>query len=273
MSAEMSLTEHLGEMRSRMIKIIIPITVLALFSLSFGFKSLNIPSQNLTIYYPVFAPFNNLAIQITDYMQHSLLPQGVRLIQTAPGQAFFAQIYVAFLIALIGGMPIIIRQIYGFIAPAFGTRTKKVGIMNVFLPTISLFICGVVFSYLFVIPFTLDFLYKYGQAVGAESFFAINDFISFVLQFFLGFGIAFELPMIMYAISLTGLVDSRFWRSNLRYAVLILVVFGALITPDGSGVTMWFISLPMIGLYMVGILATRRREKRMRTESNLISGI
>jgi sec-independent protein translocase protein TatC len=111
-------------------------------------------------------------------------------------------------------------------------------------------------------------LYKYGQAIGVETFFNVNDFISFVLQFFLGFGIAFELPMIMYAFTLTGMIDVNFWKKNFRYAIIILVVFGAIITPDGSGVTMWFIAGPMIGLYLLGIVFIQRREKnRMRMEN------
>jgi sec-independent protein translocase protein TatC len=193
-------------------------------------------------------------------MQSALLPPGVKLIQTAPGQAFFAQMYVSMLIGMIGSMPIIIREIYGFISPAFGEQTKRAG-TSVFLPTICLFVAGIAFSYITVIPFALNFLYKYGQAIGVETFLNINDFISFVLQFFLAFGIAFELPVIMYAISLTGLIDAKFWRHNFRYAIIILVIFSAIITPDGSGITMWFVVVPMIVLYLVGIMTIMRKEK------------
>jgi sec-independent protein translocase protein TatC len=200
-------------------------------------------------------------------MQKTLLPSEVKLIQTAPGQAFFAQVYVSLLIGIICSMPIIVKEIFGFISPAIGKQTKKIGIFNVFLPTISLFITGIVFSYILVIPFTLNFLYKYGQAIGVETFLNINDFISFVLQFFLGFGIAFELPIVIYAISLTGLVDPRFWRKNFRYAAFILVIFGAIITPDGSGVTMWFVAGPMITLYLIGMISIERRAKRTTTRT------
>jgi sec-independent protein translocase protein TatC len=79
------------------------------------------------------------------------------------------------------------------------------------------------------------------------------------MQFFLGFGIAFQLPIVMYGISLTDAVSPRFWRDNFRYAAIILVVFGAIITPDGSGVTMWFVAGPMIVLYLAGMLVVERR--------------
>jgi Twin arginine targeting (Tat) protein translocase TatC len=274
----MSIHEHIDELRSRILRIIVCVVILTIFSMSFGIKPFvlhysdnddNNNSNNniLQLYYPYPDPFNNVAIQLTSYMQKTLLPSEVKLIQTAPGQAFFAQVYVSLLIGIICSMPIIVKEIFGFISPAIGKQTKKIGIFNVFLPTISLFITGIVFSYILVIPFTLNFLYKYGQAIGVETFLNINDFISFVLQFFLGFGIAFELPIVIYAISLTGLVDPRFWRKNFRYAAFILVIFGAIITPDGSGVTMWFVAGPMITLYLIGMISIERRAKRTTTQT------
>ena len=83
----------------------------------------------------------------------------------------------------------------------------------------------------------------------------------------MSFGIAFQLPVLMYALSLGGLTDSRFWQKNFRYAIIIITIFGAVITPDGSGVTMWFVALPMIALYAVGIFAIKRKEK----DSNMIT--
>jgi sec-independent protein translocase protein TatC len=121
------------------------------------------------------------------------------------------------------------------------------------IPTLGLFIIGIIFSFLLVIPFTLDFLYKYGESIGVETFLNINDFITFVLQFLIGFGISFELPLLMYIISLSKIIDYDFWRKNFRYSIIIIVVFGAIITPDGSGVTMWLIAGPMILLYLTGI--------------------
>ena len=163
-------------------------------------------------------------------------------------------------------MPIIVREISGFISPAISTKTK-IGVLNVFLPAVGLFAAGILFSYFLVIPFVLDFLYQYGEAIGVLPLINVNDFISFVMQFFLGFGIAFQLPILMYAIALTGAMSPRFWRNNVRYAAIILVVFGAVITPDGSGVTMWFVAGPMIGLYLVGMLVVERRAAKAKTNT------
>ena len=272
MSAEMSIGEHFDELRSRIFIIILSIIIITIFSMSFGIKSFTLhygitnsftstQNNNLKLFYPYPDPLNNIAVQVTSYMRDTLLPSEVKLIQTAPGQAFFAQIYVALLIGIIGSMPITIKEIYGFISPAIGVnQIKKIGIISIFLPTVCLFLSGIIFSYILVIPFTLNFLYKYGQAIGVATFLNINDFISFVLQFFLGFGIAFELPVIMYAINMTGVVSAKFWRKNFRYALIIFVIFGAVITPDGSGITMWFVAGPMILLYLVGVMVINRRK-------------
>jgi sec-independent protein translocase protein TatC len=291
MSSDMSIHEHIGELRSRIFHIIISVLIITIFSMSVGIKPYVISFEGnvdsivdnnknhglkLLLFYPYPNPFDNIAIQLTSYMKEALLPPEVKLIQTAPGQAFFAQIYVSVLIGIIGSMPIIIKEIFGFISPAIVVddrkhqQKKKIGIINVFLPAISLFIAGIIFSYILVIPFTLDFLYKYGQAIGVETFLNINDFISFVLQFFLGFGIAFELPIVMYAIALTNIINTKFWRNSFRYAVIIFVIFGAIITPDGSGITMWFVAGPMIILYLIGIVSIERREKGGRKEEKEI---
>lgn len=299
-SSGMSIAEHFNELRIRIIHIVICIAIITIFSMTFSIKStilpISLPAQdggpqeNLTAYYPYPDPLNNVALQLTSYMKDTLLPTGVKLIQTAPGQVFFAQVHISLLIGLICSLPIVIKEIFGFISPAFDPSKNKddsetkgedkdgmtkdknakkafsrFKLFKVISPIFLLFLLGVVFSYVLVIPFTLNFLYKYGEAIGAETFLTVNDFITFVLQFVLGFGIAFQLPVIMYVLSLSGATDSKFWQRNFRYAIIIITVFGAIITPDGSGVTMWFIALPMIALYAIGILAIRRREDRVIT--------
>jgi sec-independent protein translocase protein TatC len=260
MVAEMTFREHIEELRVRILRVAVVIIVITIFAMTFDLRPIQV--NGIPFAYPYPDPLHNISIRLTFYMQESLLPEGVNLIQTAPGQAFFSQIYVSVLIGLTASIPFIMREVSAFISPAISTKTK-IGLVNVFLPSIALFIGGIAFSYLLVIPFVLDFLYKYGEALGVATFLTINNFISFVMQFFLGFGLAFQLPILMYGISLTDTVSPRFWRANFRYAALILVIFGALITPDGSGVTMWFITIPMMLLYLAGMIIVERRAARV----------
>jgi sec-independent protein translocase protein TatC len=280
-SNELPITGHIDELRRRGIRTLLVLTIITIICLSFGLKSftvvlslppaisfLNFTSDSrssdssvvLRFYYPYPNPFENIAVQLTLLLKDTLLPPEVKFIQTAPGQAFFAQIHISLLLSIICSIPIIAREVFAFIYPALSTKTTT-AIYKITLPILLLFIMGIVFSYLLVIPFTLSFLYRYGESLGAATFVTVSDFMTFVLQFMLGFGLAFQLPIIMYGFSLTGLVDSTFWSKNLRYAIVIIAIFGALITPDGSGITMWFVSIPMIVLYVLGIMIIRRAER------------
>ncbi len=262
MATEMTIGEHLEELRMRVVRIVISIIVITVFAMSFDLRPIDY--NGIMLAYPFPDPIHNLSARITLYMQQTLLPPSVTLVQTAPGQAFFAQIYVSALIGLIASMPIIVREIALFISPAISPRSRK-SISRIMLPAVILFVAGVAFAYFAAVPFTLNFLYQYGEAIGVLPLINISDFISFVMQFFLGFGIAFELPIMMYAVSLTDTMSPKFWRNNFRYAVIVLVIFGAIITPDGSGVTMWFVAGPMIALYLVGMVAVERRAKRIES--------
>ena len=280
-STELPITGHIDELRRRGIRTLLVLTIITIICLSFGLKSftvvlslppaisfLNFTSDSRSsdssivfrFYYPYPNPFENIAVQLTLLLKDTLLPPEVKFIQTAPGQAFFAQIHISLLLSIICSIPIIAREVFAFIYPALSTKTTT-AIYKITLPILLLFIMGIVFSYLLVIPFTLSFLYRYGESLGAATFVTVSDFMTFVLQFMLGFGLAFQLPIIMYGFSLTGLVDSTFWSKNLRYAIVIIAIFGALITPDGSGITMWFVSIPMIVLYVLGIMIIRRAER------------
>lgn len=259
MVTEMTLREHLNEVRMRVVRMAVAVIAITVFCMSFDLRPIDYGGVALAYPYP--DPIYNVSARLMLYMQITLLPDNVTLVQTAPGQAFFAQVYVSILVGVIGSMPVLVKEVAGFISPAISPSMRK-SISYVVIPAIALFVTGVFFSYYVVVPFVLNFLYQYGEAVGAVPLFNINDFVSFVLQFLLGFGISFELPILMYGISLTGAVSPYFWRNNIRYAIIILVVFGALITPDGSGITMWFITLPMIALYGAGMVAIESRARK-----------
>lgn len=259
MSELEGINQHLEELRKRLVRIVLVIGGISAFLLVCHAEPIQI--NQITLYYPTVEPVHNMAAQITNHMRINLVPESVQLIQTAPGQAFFAQMYVAALVGVVVGMPIIIKELVGFIKPALKENEINVS-RSISLPALGLFIAGCVFSYNFVIPYMLEFLYKYGEGAGLVTFLNVMEFVTFVLQFLLAFGFSFQLPLVMYAISASGMVDSDFWRKNIRYAIVIIVIFGAIITPDGTGVTMLFVSGPMIGLYAAGMLIIERKERK-----------
>ena len=253
------INQHLEELRKRLVRIVIVIGGISAFLLMFHAEPFQI--SQFTLYYPTIEPTHNMAAQITNQMRIMLVPENVDLIQTAPGQAFFAQMYVAALVGVVVGMPVIIKELVGFIKPALKENEINIS-RSISLPALGLFIAGCVFSYNFVIPYMLDFLYRYGEGAGLITFLNVMEFVTFVLQFLLAFGFSFQLPLVMYAISVSGIVDADFWRKNIRYAIVIIVIFGAVITPDGTGVTMMFVAAPMIGLYAAGMIIIERRARR-----------
>ena len=253
------INQHLEELRKRLVRIVIVIGGISAFLLMFHAEPFQI--NQITLYYPTIEPTHNIAAQITNHMRMNLVPENVDLIQTAPGQAFFAQMYVAALVGVVVGMPVIIKELVGFIKPALKENEIHVS-RSISLPALGLFIAGCVFSYNFVIPYMLDFLYRYGEGAGLITFLNVMEFVTFVLQFLLAFGFSFQLPLVMYAISASGMVDADFWRKNIRYEIVIIVIFGAVITPDGTGVTMMFVAGPMIGLYAAGMIIIERRARK-----------
>jgi len=262
MSEIQEINKHLEELRRRILKIVIVVIAITAFLLAFHAEPVEILGVGL--FYPTPQPLDNIAAQITNYFRVNLVPESVQLIQTAPGQAFFAQVYIAALVGIVAVMPIIIREMAAFLKPALKENEIHIS-RTITIPALGLFIAGCLFSYFLVIPYILDFLYKYGESAGLVTFLNIMDFVTFVLQFLLAFGLSFQLPMIMYATTASGMTDAKFWRKNIRYAVVIIVIFGAIITPDGSGITMWFIAGPMIALYLGGMAVIERKERKLET--------
>ena len=97
----------------------------------------------------------------------------------------------------------------------------------------------------------------YISSLDVATYFEINEFISFVLALTLASGLAFMLPIFMRTLSSLGIVESSFWIRNFKYSLIAIVIFTAIITPDGTGVTMLMLSIPLISLYLLGWLLSK----------------
>ncbi|MGH9934420.1 MAG: twin-arginine translocase subunit TatC [Nitrososphaerales archaeon] len=270
MDRERPLMEHLQELRGRLVKIAIAVGIITAVSLTVG---IDLQDYNgIRIPVPYIDPLNNLSIQFLTKMQQDLVPENVTLIQQKPGEAFFAQFYIAILLGVIFGMPVIVKQLVSFIAPGL-YRNEKMILKHITIPAVALFAAGCLFSYFVVIPYILNFLYLYGSSIGVATFLNITEFVSFVMHFLIAFGFSYELPIIMWAVSASEMVEPRFWRDNIRYAVVIIAIFGAVITPDGSGVTMWFVSGPMLLLYGIGMVFIERKLKKKPEPPSILSDV
>lgn len=178
---------------------------------------------------------------------------GGKLIFTEPGEGFMLVIKMAALVGVLIASPYIMLQVWLFIAPGLYSKEKKLAIPFV-LSSSSLFIAGAAFSHYFVFP-------------AAWTFFAgfSNDYIAFTpridpvfgmyVKLMLGIGLTFQLPVLMFVLARLGIVTAGFLVRNFKYAVLLIFIFAAVITPDGNPVTQVMVGGPMVVLYLFGIAA------------------
>ncbi len=262
LAREMTFLQHLEELRVRVIRIVLAIGVVSVLSFVLSIREVKL--GDLLLYLPLPDPFENIASQVIRRVAGDTLPSFVKLVVTAPGQAIVAQFYVSVLLGIIIGMPVISREVGGFLNPALYPHEKRM-VLNLLIPATVLFAVGALVSYILMVPFMLDFLYRYAVVSGpvgqVVTFITIDGLMGFVFVFLVAFGLVFQLPIIMWVATKVGLVQPGFWMKYFRYAFVAFVIFGAVITPDGSGITMWFVALPMTALYGLGYLVIRLRLK------------
>ena len=241
----------INEIKIRLIRILGTILIISVLFMTLSISFIDFNSIHIPILHP--NPSDNISIQIISFMKSTLIPKSVLLIQVSPGQAFFAQVNVSIIASLIFSGPLILKESASFLLPALYKTERK--ILKYFLfSSVFLFLAGCSFSYFLVIPYTIEFLYKYGESIGVTPFFDIGQFISFTMNFLIIFGVSFQIPLIMLGLNESKLVNLDFWKDNFKYILIILIIFGAFITPDGSGITMWFVVCPLLFLYLIGII-------------------
>ena len=247
----MSFWDHTEELRRHLLRIITSITLVTILAFAFSIKDFTFNSVKLYYPSPELGTGSGIAGQLFNRIKEDLLWSTVQVIVTEPSEAIVSTIYISMFLGIILSMPIILYEIGSFITPALYPQERKL-VLKLVIPTSVLFLLGALFAYIFVIPFSLEFLYKYAFGLADQQFITIGAFISFIIFFMLGFGISFQLPIIMIALSSYGIIQPQFWRKNMAWAFMILAIFGAVVTPDGSGLTMWLITVPMMGLYIGG---------------------
>ena len=170
------------------------------------------------------------------------------------GGAFFVALKVAFFAAIVVSIPVILSQLWLFIAPGLYANEKKMIIPFILGGTI-MFLVGVLFAYYVVTPFGFDFLITFGS-FKFTPLINIEDYVGFLTKILFGFGLAFELPVFAYFLALLGLVDDRQMISFFKYAVVIIFMVAALLTPPDV-LTQLLMAGPLIILYGFSILIVK----------------
>ena len=251
----------LQEVRRRVVRIGIVLAAIFGFLLFFELKPLvfRVAGLPLPFAYPWPNPFYNVAAQLFRAMVHWMLPPGVTLLNVGVGDSILVQMEIGLLVALILGMPWIVHEAGAFLVPAL-RRNERMLLRQVGIPATVLFAIGTAAGLVFLTPFTFRLLFFYVAADGLAPVLGVQDFVTFALLYSLAFGVVFELPVFIYALTRLGVVKAAAWRKHWRGAVLGALIFGMIVTPDNSGITMLIIATPMIGLYLGGAYFAGRWE-------------
>ena len=181
------------------------------------------------------------------------------------GGAFFVALKVSFFAGLLGALPYILYQLWLFIAPGLYSNEKKMVLPFVVGGTI-MFGVGVLFAYYIVTPFGFQFLITFGSFLYTPLI-NIEDYVGFFTKIMMGFGIAFELPVFAYFLALLGMVTDQTLKDFFKYAVLIIFVLAALLTPPDV-LTQLLMAAPLIILYGVSILIVRAVNPHIEEEDD-----
>lgn len=177
--------------------------------------------------------------------------KGVKFLQLAPGEFFFVSIKVAAYSGLILSTPFILYQIIQFVLPGLTLRERRL-VIPVVLGSSVLFIVGLVFAYLLLIPAALQFFINYGADV-VEQLWSIDKYFDFVLLLLFTTGIAFQVPVIQILLAKLGIVSSKIMLKGWRYVIMSAVIMSAVLTPSTDPLTQSLLAGAVLGLYFGGI--------------------
>lgn len=247
-NATMSLFSHLEELRKRIIVSLAAIGVGFLVTFNYSETILRFLKRPLT---------TDLVFSRTYPFIRSIPRPGttVELIFLAPAEAFWMHMKIAFLAGLLLVLPVILHQIWKFIAPALLPREKALALPFIVLGTLFFFL-GLLFCFYFVLPFGLNFLLTY-KTESLKPMISIGNYVDFTAKFLLAFGLIFELPLAIGVAAKVGLVTPQWLAKNRRYAILVNFTIAAILTPTPDLFNQTLMALPMCLLYEIGILAAK----------------
>ncbi len=242
---KMSFLEHLEELRRRIINALIGVA--CGFGVCFWFSQ---------------AIFDNLAKPVTDVLHKLKMPE--KLYFTHPADAFNMYIQIGLIAGLFLASPYVLYQVWAFISPGLYKNEKKYAVPFVTV-TSGLFILGGAFGYFIAFPYALEFLLGMGGD-HLTPWLTAKEYLDLFTTIIIGLGIIFELPVLIMILALLRVVTPGFLMRHFRYAVLVITIIAAVVTPTTDFTNMMVFEIPMLGLYLLGAgaayMVTRWRERK-----------
>lgn len=184
----------------------------------------------------------------------------VKLININLAAPFFIHMSTAFWMSVVTAMPYIFFEVWRFVCPALYPNERK-GVKKALIIGTVMFFIGVLLGYFMVYPLTLRFLSTYELSAEIQNQISLNSYIDNFMMLILCMGLAFELPLVTWMLSLLGVVNKSFLRKYRRHAIIIIVFVAAVITPTGDPFTLSVVSIPLCLLYELSILMIKDKKE------------
>ena len=180
----------------------------------------------------------------------------VRLVNINLAAPFFVHMSTAFWMSVVTAAPYLFYEVWRFVRPALYPAEAR-GVRKALALGTVMFFLGVLLGYFMVYPLTLRFLSTYQLSAEIENQISLNSYIDNFMMLILCMGLAFELPLLTWLLSLLGVVHKDFLRKYRRHAIVLIVILAAVITPTGDPFTLAVVAIPLWLLYELGILMVR----------------
>lgn len=259
-------SEHLAELRKRIIYIIIVVLSVAVFvfiyptifvdKLLFGLLSQDFPTYRLLCLLGEKWEMDYLCLNETNFP----------LINTELSGQFRYHILISIIWSIILSFPFILYQLWLFVKPALYPHEIK-AIRKSFFWMMLFFLAGILFAYFILIPFTIQFLVHYQMSTHVQNMITIGSYFSTLGILLLWMGLSFEIPWVMYLLGKIGILTYEGLKPLRAYILIIVLIIAGIITPTTDAFTQLLVGIPLYGLFELGLWLVRRNEKRLLSQA------
>jgi len=263
----MSFWDHLEELRGHIFRSLIAVVILAVLAFM---------NRHIIFDMIILAPSSSKFITYTwlcelGHLVHSsslcITDMHLKIINIKMSGQFLTHMYISAVTGFILAFPYVLWEIWRFVQPALHQNEKKYSRGGLLISTL-LFLVGILFSYFFIVPVTVNFLGTYSVSGDVANQISLSSYINTVVSVTFAVGIVFELPILVYFLTRIGVVTPDFMKKNRKYMVVVLLIVSAIITPPDMFSQM-MVFIPLWGLYEVSILVSKRVYKKQQEDTGL----
>ncbi|MCX8070163.1 MAG: twin-arginine translocase subunit TatC [Thermodesulfovibrionales bacterium] len=255
----MPLTEHLGELRKRIITSLVALIIT--FSICFAYSEYLFKF----VMFPLNYELDFSVKKMYFYFAQKDKLQTTKLVFLAPAEAFWMSIKLSLVSGFTLALPVLFHQFWKFVSPGLLPKERKYAVPFIFTTTF-LFLVGASFCFFIVLPYALSFLLSYNTGGVLMPMLSVGQYVDFCLKFILSFGAVFELPVLIFFLTRFGIISTETLISYRRHSILFAFILAAFLTPTPDAFNQTLMAIPIILLYEVGIWVSKIFNKKRDDE-------